>query len=287
MSLAKSLPVEDRLLRYQTILINGKNETATTTSKLQKELIDIRKDYRELLESAEARRIVRTATDSGHSNLMWDHVVCAFVSHANRWLITDFSESRGASAESERKASLESLDFVLALAHEDGPVLNNGANKLLKLIYEGMKRDDRRLRYGIAFLRLFGRHYTSYPVYVARLSGYANKGTVHFLNKSSELSALGFYTSEFMSLLLDCALNCDHPRWAEETAIKMGGAGIGSNIGTNLNYNQQLFNNTMSSVPQGNLGGSLYDRYEDGGEYDLTDEEIEEILAAGGSVEYI
>ena len=227
MSLAKSLPVEDRLLRYQTILINGKNETATTTSKLQKELIDIRKDYRELLESAEARRIVRTATDSGHSNLMWDHVVCAFVSHANRWLITDFSESRGASAESERKASLESLDFVLALAHEDGPVLNNGANKLLKLIYEGLKRDDRRLRYGIAFLRLFGRHYTSYPVYVARLSGYANKGTVHFLNKSSELSALGFYTSEFMSLLLDCALNCDHPRWAEETAIKMGGAGIG------------------------------------------------------------
>jgi len=67
----------------------------------------------------------------------------------------------------------------------------------------------------------------------------------------------------------------------------MGGAGNPSNIGTNLNYNQQLFNNAMPPIQQGKLGGSLYDRYEDGGEYDLTDEEIEEILAAGGSVEYI
>ena len=224
---SKSLPVEDRLLRYQTILQSGKNEGTTTASKLQKELIEIRKDYRELLDSAEARRIVRLATSEGHSNLMWDHVVSAFVSHASRWHVTDHAEARGASADAERKGSLETLDFVFALAHEDGPVLNNAANKLLKLIFEGLKRDDRRLRYGIAFLRLLTRHITAYPVYLARLSGHANKGTINFLNKNSVSSALGFYTTEFMLLLLGCALRKDHPRWAEETAISMGGAGIG------------------------------------------------------------
>jgi hypothetical protein len=36
----------------------------------------------------------------------------------------------------------------------------------------------------------------------------------------------------------------------------------------------------------GRMGGSL-DMYEDGEEYDLTQEEIDQILAAGGTVEYI
>jgi len=226
-SLGKTLPVQDRLLRYQTILQTGKNENATTASKLQKELIDVRKDFRELLDSAEAKRIVRLATSEGHSNLMWDHVVSAFVSHANRWHITDHANVRGASADAERKGSLETLDFVFTLAHEDGPVLNVGANKLLKLIYEGLKRDDRRLRYGVTFLRLLTRHITAYPIYLARLSGRASKGTINFLNKNSGSSVLGFYTTEFLLLLLGCALRKDHPRWAEETAVGMGGAGIG------------------------------------------------------------
>lgn len=59
--------------------------------------------------------------------------------------------------------------------------------------------------------------------------------------------------------------------------------GPGSNIAPNLNYNQQLYNNRQFVRD----GGSIHDRYEDGGQYDLTDEEIQEILAAGGSIEYI
>lgn len=71
------------------------------------------------------------------------------------------------------------------------------------------------------------------------------------------------------------------------TAINSGDVfpgGPGSNIPTSGNYNQQLYNNNRQFVRD---GGSIHDLYEDGGEYELTDEEIQQILAAGGSVEYI
>jgi hypothetical protein len=62
--------------------------------------------------------------------------------------------------------------------------------------------------------------------------------------------------------------------------------GPGASIATNANYGMpQLYNN--NNLRSTRDGGSIYDRYEDGGEYDLTDDEIQEILAAGGSIEYI
>lgn len=64
--------------------------------------------------------------------------------------------------------------------------------------------------------------------------------------------------------------------------------GPGANIPTGANYGiNQLYNTSFAQLPSTRDGGSIYDKYEDGGEYDLTDEEIQEILAAGGSIEYI
>lgn len=64
--------------------------------------------------------------------------------------------------------------------------------------------------------------------------------------------------------------------------------GPGANIPTGANYGiNQLYNTSFAQLPSTRDGGSIHDRYEDGGEYELTDEEIQEILAAGGSVEYI
>ena len=63
--------------------------------------------------------------------------------------------------------------------------------------------------------------------------------------------------------------------------------GPGSNIPGGANYGTPLFNTGLSQIASTRDGGTIYDRYEDGGEYDLTDEEIEEILAARGTIQYI